>query len=339
MEEQLQAIEKEFFAVSKIIKDRKDWQNCQIKFLGRKSSLKKLSQSLKTVPTEKRKELGYKIHALENVIITKLQELDFALQEKDKKKNIADEWVDVTYNTSKLTGGLHPISQVQYQLEDIFTAMGFVVLDGPHIETEFYNFEALNIPTYHPARDMQDTFFFPQNLLLRTQTSCIQIRGMQQLSPPLRIVAPGKVFRAERTDSSHESCFHQLEGMMVSENISVAHLLHFMQVMLESCFQKKIHFRIRPGYFPFVEPGFELDLRCSLCQGNGCRVCKNTGWVEMLGCGMTHPSVLNAGGIDPKKYSGFAFGIGIDRLAMMKYNITDIRLFHSGNIDFSQQFV
>ena len=223
--------------------------------------------------------------------------------------------------------------------------MGFEVLDGPHIENEFYNFEALNIPGDHPARDMQDTFWFKDEKseegkkhLLRTHTSTIQVRGMMSRKPPFKFIAPGTVFRCERTDASHEMVFNQLEGMMVGKDISVANLIYFMKTTLKEIFKKDVEFRLRPGFFPFVEPGFELDIKCLICGGKGCSVCKHVGWVELLPCGMVHPNVLRAGGIDPDEYNGFAFGIGLDRLVMMRYGIDDIRHLQSGDLRFNTQF-
>jgi phenylalanyl-tRNA synthetase alpha chain len=224
--------------------------------------------------------------------------------------------------------------------------MGFEILDGPHIEDEFHNFEALNIPGDHPARDMQDTFWFhdphvqseKKKYLLRTHTSTIQVRGMMSRKPPFRFIAPGVVFRCERTDASHEMVFTQLEGMMVGKDISVSNLIYFMKTILKEIFKKDVEVRLRPGFFPFVEPGFELDIRCLICKGEGCSVCKHVGWVELLPCGMVHPNVLKAGGIDPSEFNGFAFGLGLDRLVMMKYGIEDIRHLQSGDLRFNSQF-
>jgi len=235
-------------------------------------------------------------------------------------------------------GRLHPLSQIQYEIEDIFTSMGFTVLDGPEVETDYYNFEALNIPAHHPARDMQDTFWTEDGNLLRTHTSAIQVRGMERLQPPFRVIGPGRVFRYEATDASHENTFYQVEGMMVDRDISVADLIYFMKVLLKEIFGREVTIRLRPGYFPFVEPGFELDIHCLICDGKGCSVCKQSGWVELLPCGLVHPNVLRYGKIDPDKWSGFAFGLGMNRLVMMRYGINDIRHFLSGDIRFLRQF-
>jgi phenylalanyl-tRNA synthetase alpha chain len=235
-------------------------------------------------------------------------------------------------------GHLHPLSQFQYEIEDIFTSMGFDVLDGPEVETEHYNFEVLNIPKHHPARDMQDTFWTEDGNLLRTHTSAIQVRGMEHSKPPFKVIGPGRVFRYEATDASHENTFYQVEGMMVDKNISVANLIYFMKTLLREIFKRDVKIRLRPGFFPFVEPGFELDINCLICGGSGCPVCKQSGWVELLPCGLVHPNVLKSGGINPDEWSGFAFGLGLNRLIMMRYGITDIRHFLSGDIRFLKQF-
>jgi len=254
-----------------------------------------------------------------------------------------EDWLDVTLTKPGLLqeyqrGHLHPISQIQYEIEDIFTSMGFEILDGPEVETDYYNFEALNIPPYHPARDMQDTFWTEDGNLLRTHTSAIQIRGMERLKPPFRVIGPGRVFRYESIDASHENTFYQVEGMMIDKDISVAHLIYFMKTLLKEIFKRDITIRLRPGYFPFVEPGFELDIQCLICGGKGCSVCKYSGWLELLPCGLVQPNVLRYGKIDPDKWSGFAFGLGLNRLVMMRYGINDIRHFLSGDIRFLYQF-
>jgi phenylalanyl-tRNA synthetase alpha chain len=212
------------------------------------------------------------------------------------------------------------------------------VLDGPEVETEYYNFDALNIPRDHPARDMQDTFWLDGGNLLRTHTSPVQVRGMERLGPPLRMIAPGRTFRNESVDASHEHTFYQLEGMMVDRDVSVAHLLYFMKTLLGAIFGREVTVRLRPGFFPFVEPGFELDVQCLICGGAGCAVCKQSGWVELLPCGLVNPNVLRMSGIDPDQWGGFAFGLGLTRLAMMRYGIDDIRRLQGGDLRFLEQF-
>lgn len=335
---EINKIIEEFSAKLSQVKQLKDLETIKNQYLGKKGVVVSLYQQLKSIPNEQKATFGKQVNQLREKLTQKLESHQQILQTQYLQQQEEKEWVDISLDLKQPIGALNPISQIQYDLEDIFTAMGFEVLDGPYIETDYYNFEALNIPSDHPSRDLQDTYFFDNTYLLRTQTSPLQIKAMEKINPPIRIIAPGKVFRAENRDASHENCFHQLEGMVVDKNISVANLLHFMKIMLEEIFLNPVKVRLRPGYFPFVEPGFELDMSCQICSGDGCRMCKKSGWVEMIGCGMVHPKVLEAGKLDPKIYNGFAFGLGIDRLCIMKHKINDIRHFHSGNIKFTRQF-
>lgn len=309
--------------------------------IGKKGSLAEILKSLKSATPEERKTIGPKSNQIkqdiEKMVLNKLQEIELKeVNEKLEKNKIDFSLTDYIMEKGLQASGLHPVSQIQREIEDIFISMGFEVLDGPHIEDEFHNFEALNIPDTHPARDMQDTFWFSDmKHLLRTHTSTIQVRGMEERKPPFKFVGPGKVFRCERTDSTHEMCFHQLEGMMVGKDITVGNLIYFMKTLLKEIFKKDMEVRLRPGYFPFVEPGFELDIRWKK-PGKG--ESKHSGWLELLPCGMVHPNVLRAGGIDPEEYNGFAFGLGLDRLVMVKYMIEDIRHLHSGDLRFNKQF-
>jgi phenylalanyl-tRNA synthetase alpha chain len=236
-------------------------------------------------------------------------------------------------------GSLHPIVQLTRELSDLFHSMGFLVLDGPEVETDEHNFEALNIPRDHPARDMQDTFRCDPagKLVLRTHTSAVQVRAMRRLKPPFRAIVPGKVFRQDSTDASHEHTFHQMEGLVIDKNISVAHLISTMKTLLRGVFGRELEVRLRPGYFPFVEPGFELDARCPFCT-SGCSVCKQSTWIELLPCGMVHPNVLRSSGIDPEQWGGFAFGLGLSRLVMLRFGIDDVRHLLSGDLRFLEQF-
>lgn len=229
-------------------------------------------------------------------------------------------------------GSLHPVTAVQREVERVFTNLGFSVVGGPEMETEFHNFEALNIPDTHPARDSQDTFWLTNGWLLRTHTSPCQVRAMKRFGPPIRVIAPGRCFRYEAIDASHENTFFQLEGLLIDKDISISHLIAFMKLLLREVFHRDVEVRLRPGFFPFVEPGFELDMSCAICNGKGCPTCKRSGWVEILPCGMVHPNVLRHGGIDPHEYTGFAFGLGLTRLAMMKYGVADIRILNSGDL-------
>ncbi len=321
-----------------------DVLNLKAQILGKQGALSEILKGLKDATPEQRKTLGAEANVaktqIEELVSAKITTLEAAEINETLLKNKSDFSLrDAVMERGLQAAGMHPVTIVQREIEDIFLSMGFEVLDGPHIEDEWHNFEALNIPATHPARDMQDTFWFEDKKhLLRTHTSTIQVRGMKTRKPPFRFVGPGKVFRCERTDASHEMCFHQLEGMMVGEDVSVGHLIYFMKTLLSEIFKRDVEVRLRPGFFPFVEPGFELDIKCLICGGKGCSVCKQVGWVELLPCGMVHPNVLKAGGIDPDKYNGFAFGLGLDRLVMMRYGIDDIRLIHGGDLRFNSQF-
>ncbi len=229
-------------------------------------------------------------------------------------------------------GSFHPVTLVQLQVEAVFQRLGFLIETGPEMESEHYNFEALNIPKLHPARDMQDTFWLTNGKLLRTHTSPVQVRAMERHGTPLRVIAPGRCFRYETIDASHENTFHQVEGLMIDRNISIANLIAMMKLLLREVFSQELSIRLRPGYFPFVEPGFEMDMSCLICGGGGCATCKQSGWIEILPCGMVHPNVLRAGNIDPHEFTGFAFGLGLTRLAMMKYGVADIRGLNSGDL-------
>jgi phenylalanyl-tRNA synthetase alpha chain len=350
MIDKLKAVFAKFEEEVSLLTTKPDILNLKSKYLGKKGDLSDVLKGLKSASQEERKEIGPVANEIkikiQNTIQEKLSFVEISeINEKLKKQKIDITKTESIFAENSEHGGLHPITLIQQEIEDIFLSMGFEVLDGPHIEDEHHNFIALNIPEDHPARDMQDTFWFhdphgddDKKALLRTHTSCVQIRGMKERKPPFRFIAPGKVFRCERTDASHEMVFHQTEGMLVGENISVTNLIYFMKVLLSEIFKKDVEVRLRPGFFPFVEPGFELDIKCLICGGKGCSVCKQVGWVELLPCGMVHPNVLELSGIDSRKYNGFAFGLGLDRLVMMRYGIDDIRHFHSGDLRFVSQF-
>ena len=294
---------------------------------------------------EEKKEFGQLANDIKIELQKAIEEKKNELQEGEINGEIETDKIDVTLPGVKASiGSLHPNTIAQNELEDLFKSLGFMVLDGPELESDYYNFEALNVPPFHPARDMQDTFYIKnkkenkEKLVLRTHTSSVQVRAMQKYGAPIRAIVPGRVYRYEALDVSHENTFYQLEGLMVDENISITNLIAVMKTLLKGIFKKEVKIRLRPGFFPFVEPGFELDIQCLICGGSGCSVCKQSGWVELLPCGMVHPNVLRAGGVDPEKYSGFAFGLGLTRLVMMRYGIDDIRLLNSGNLKFLGQF-
>ena len=296
--------------------------------------------ALPTLPPESRKAAGQGVNRLK-------QGIDAAIasrREEFEAASLAAERTDPGFDPTLSAprprrGSLHPITKVTRELEDLFTSMGWLVLDGPEVELERYNFDALNIARDHPARDTMDTFRCdPEGkLVLRTHTSPVQVRAMERLKPPFRAIVPGKVFRNETVDASHEHTFHQMEGLCIDKDVSVGHLIGTMKTLLRGIFGRDIEIRLRPGYFPFVEPGFELDARCPFCT-KGCSVCKQSTWIELLPCGMVHPNVLTAGGIDPEQWTGFAFGLGLSRLTMLRYGIDDVRLLLAGDLRFLEQF-
>lgn len=314
-------------------------EEARIEALGRKGTLAQISKTFGGLAPEDRAALGKSLNAVKAELENAASEKKQKFEQEQLAARLAKEWIDVTLPApGTRPGSLHPVTQIQVEIEDLFTSLGFAVLDGPEVETEEHNFDALNIPGTHPARDMQDTFWLDNGLLLRTHTSPVQVRGMRKLGPPLRMIAPGRVFRNEEVDASHEHTFYQLEGMMVDRDVSVAHLIYFMKTLLGQVFRRDVTVRLRPGYFPFVEPGFELDIQCLICGGPGCPVCKQSGWVELLPCGLVHPNVLRASGIDADEWNGFAFGLGLTRLAMMRYGIDDIRQLQGGDLRFLTQF-
>jgi len=342
MKDKLQKLNQEALNQLNKIKDIKAFYNLETKYLGRKGKLTKMLRNLAVLSEKERRNVGQTANAVKNELLARFKEVKNIIQDKGR----VDSSIDVTLPGKKIKQGhLHPITQIRYELEDLFTSMGFMALDGPELESDYYNFEALNIPHHHPARDIQDTFYIEQknkkgeyDLLMRTHTSPMQVRAMQKYGAPLKCVVPGRVFRHEATDACHETTFYQLEGLMIDKDITFTNLISVMQEMLVNIFSKDIKTRVRPGYFPFVEPGLEVDMSCTICGGQGCPGCKNSGWLEMAGSGMVHPKVLQHGGIDPKQYSGFAFGFGLNRLVMMRYGIDDIRLFNSGDLRFLEQF-
>ncbi len=311
----------------------------RVKYLGRKGELATLMKQVTELAEQERPKVGAFLNQVKLDIEQAFNNIAQSLGSG------AAPTLDVSLPgvTEKTTGHLHPVSLVQRELEELFRSMGFMVLDGPELESEFYNFEALNIPVWHPARDTQDTFYVKggeadNRWLLRTHTSAMQVRALKKYGAPLRAVVPGRVFRYEATDASHETTFWQMEGLVVGKDISISHLIATMKALLTGIFKREVEVRLRPGYFPFVEPGFELDIRCFVCEGKGCSVCKQRGWVELLPCGLVHPRVLEYGGVNPKEYSGFAFGLGLSRLVMMRYKLDDIRSLLSGDMKFLEKF-
>lgn len=332
------------------------------RYLGKKGELTLILRSLRKLSKTKRVKIGKEANELKNFLKAKFEQRAKEIKEKFEKETEKKEWFDITVPGKKpVIGHLHPLTQVKRKVEEIFQSMGFSVVEGPEIETEWYNFDALNIPKDHPARDLWNTLWLRNNqklpisnfqssnkskiqksknqkLLLRTHTSPVQIRYMEKNNPPLRIIAPGSVYRHEATDASHEFQLFQVEGLMVGKDVSVSHFKAIIQEFLGRFFEKKVEIRLRPDYFPFVEPGFDVSISCLVCQGKGCEVCKRSGWLEVAGAGMVHPNVFKNSGLNPKDWQGWAFGFGLDRLAMLKYKINDIRLFRSGDLRFLNQF-
>ncbi len=311
----------------------------RVQVLGRKGELAEISKQMGKLDAGERVRIGKLLNEIKTSLAVSFAERQNSFQSAALAARLDSEWLDLTLPAAGVKpGSLHPLTQIQQEIEDLFRSLGFTVLDGPEVEDEYHNFDALNIPADHPARDMQDTFWLDGRHLLRTHTSPVQVRGMERLPLPLRMIAPGRVFRNESVDASHEHTFYQVEGMMIDRNISVANLIYFMQTLLTAVFHREVTVRLRPGFFPFVEPGFELDIRCLICGGAGCAVCKHSGWVELLPCGLINPNVLRMSGIDSDEWNGFAFGLGLTRLVMMRYAIDDIRLLQSGDLRFLNQF-
>ncbi len=339
LEQRLPELESAALARIRAAASLEDLEQVRVEVLGRKGSLARISKEMGALAPEDRARCGKLLNSAKQNVESACETRAREFSGEALAARLNAEWLDLTLPPpGPQMGHLHPITRIRSEIEDLFVSLGFAVLDGPEVETEYYNFDALNIPADHPARDMQDTFWLSGGHLLRTHTSPVQVRGMERLGPPLRMIAPGRAFRNENVDASHEHTFYQLEGMMVDREVSVAHLIYFMKTLLSAIFGRDVTVRLRPGYFPFVEPGFELDIQCLICGGRGCPVCKQSGWVELLPCGLVNPNVLRMSGIDPEEWNGFAFGLGLTRLAMMRYAIDDIRLLQGGDLRFLQQF-
>lgn len=321
------------------VKSSSDLEQVKVKFLGKKGPVQQLMQLLKDVSNEDRPKVGKQINDLKEEISSICEAQKNTLIAEEETRQLAQESIDVTLpGRSRSIGRKHPLNQEMDHIIQILMEMGFSVQYGPDIDTDYYNFEALNFPPEHPARDMQDTFYISPNVLLRTHTSNVQTRVMEANKPPIRIIAPGKVYRNETITARSHVFFHQIEAVYIDKNVSFADLLSTMDEFLGKLFKKGIETRYRPSYFPFVEPGLEVDVRCLMCEGQGCHVCKHTGWLEVAGAGMIHPEVLKNGEINPEEYSGFAWGMGLERLVMLMNGITDIRLFTENDIRFLSQF-
>jgi phenylalanyl-tRNA synthetase alpha chain len=315
-----------------------DVEQQRVHYLGKKGVLTEQLKSLGGLPPEDRPRVGQWVNEAKDELQGLLQARRTALESADRQARLARETLDVTLpGRGARLGGRHPVSRTLERLETLFVRMGFEIADGPEIEDDFHNFEALNIPATHPARAMHDTFYFGDGRLLRTHTSPVQVRHMRTHKPPLRIIAPGRVYRCD-SDVTHTPMFHQVEGLLVDESVSFADLKGLLSEFLEQFFEKPLKVRFRPSYFPFTEPSAEVDISCVICGAKGCRVCKQTGWLEVLGCGMVHPEVFRHVGIDSERWTGFAFGLGVERLAMLRYGVNDLRMFYENDLRFLQQF-
>ncbi|MBR2761114.1 MAG: phenylalanine--tRNA ligase subunit alpha [Solobacterium sp.] len=313
----------------------------RIQFLGKKGSIQSLMAEMKNLPREEKPAFGQKVNDLKNEVSRRIEEKQAELAKEAEKARMAGEKIDITLPGDNLEiGTIHPLIMIQQQLEDLFLGMGYTVAEGPEVEQDHYNFELANIPKDHPARDMQDTFYIDPNTLLRTHTTAMQMRELEKANGklPIKLICPGKVYRRDDDDATHSHQFMQCEGLVVGEHITLADLKGTLEYMASAMFGKGRKVRFRPSYFPFTEPSVEVDVSCPFCNGKGCSVCKHTGWIEILGAGMVHPHVLEMNGFDPKKCSGFAFGVGLERVAMLKYGIDDIRNFYMNDLRFLKTF-
>ncbi len=311
----------------------------RVDYLGKKGELTSLLKTLGKLPAETRKAAGQDINNAKREVQQAIEQRKQSLEAEKLNARLVSEKIDVSLpGRGQQAGGLHPVTRTMARIENLFSRLGFVVEQGPEIEDDFHNFEALNIPSHHPARAMHDTFYFDATTLLRTHTSPVQVRHMETNKPPLRIIAPGRVYRCD-SDLTHTPMFHQVEGLLVDENVSFADLMGTLADFLKQFFENEdLQTRFRPSYFPFTEPSSEVDIQCVMCEGKGCRVCGHTGWLEVLGCGIVHPKVFESAGIDTEKYTGYAFGMGVERLAMLRYGVNDLRLFFENDLKFLQQF-
>ncbi len=339
MKKRLDEIVEEAIAALNTIEDHHELMNLKSRFVGKKSELMGFMKKLGSLPKEERPLFGQTINEAKNKILSKINEIEEKIQNLEYEKKIAANKVDFSMpGRPSLRGNLHPLTQTWREIEDIFISMGFEVAEGFDIEDEFHNFDALNTPKDHPSRNLADTFYIGEDKLLRTQTSTVQIRVMENFEPPIKIISPGRCYRNDKPDASHSPAFHQVEALVVGEGVTFADLRDTLNGFVVKMFGSKIRSRFRPHFFPFTEPSAEIDIACVNCGGKGCNVCKHSGWLEMGGAGMVDPNVLDNLGIDSEKYTGFAFGLGIDRITMLKYNIPDIRLLFENDLRFLKQF-
>ena len=337
MKEKLQQIKAE--ALSAISAENADMEQIRIKYLGKKGELTAVLRGMGALSAEERPIVGQIANEVRAQIETAIAEKTALLKQAEIEKKLIEEKIDVTIPAPAMkVGTLHPLTKVQRTIEEIFIGMGFSIAEGPEVELDYYNFQALNIPENHPARDTQDTFYITDNILLRSQTSPVQVRTMEKQKPPIRIISPGRVYRSDAVDATHSPLFHQVEGLVVDKGVTMGDLKGMLETFAKTLFGENTRLRFRPHHFPFTEPSAEVDVSCFVCGGEGCRVCKNEGWIEILGAGMVHPFVLSNCGIDPEEYSGFAFGMGVERIAMKYYGIDDMRHLYENDVRFLEQF-
>lgn len=339
MKQELEEIRRKAESELRQAKDMPMLENLRIRYLGKKSEITAILKQMKDLPAEERPAMGQLANEVRSFIGQELTTRAAQLREGELEKRLKKETIDVTLPGRRhRLGSKHPLSIELDEIKEIFIGMGFDIVSGPEVEYDYYNFEALNMPKDHPARDTQDTFYINDKILLRTQTSPVQVRVMEKQKPPIRIISPGRVYRSDAVDATHSPLFHQIEGLVVDRGITFANLKGTLETIIKRMYGDDSVVRFRPHHFPFTEPSAEVDVQCFHCHGKGCRLCKGEGWIEILGCGMVHPKVLSNCGIDPEKYSGFAFGMGLERLVMRKYSIDDLRLFYENDIRFLKQF-
>lgn len=339
MKDQIEKIKIESTEELKKIQDLKELENFKVKYLGKKGSLTTILRGMKELSNEERPVIGSLVNQVRDLLENLIEEKEKELRRKELERRLETENIDVTEPSKRVKlGSIHPITQIINEVEDIFLGMGYEIADGPEVEKTIYNFDKLNTPADHPARDVQDTFYITDDIVLRSQTSPVQARVMENKKPPIKVICPGAVYRSDSIDSTHSPVFHQIEGLVVDKNIAMTDLKGTLEIFAKKCLGENTKIRFRPHHFPFTEPSAEADVSCFVCGGKGCRVCKGEGWIELLGCGMVHPNVLRNCNIDPEIYSGFAFGFGVERIAMAKFGIDDMRLLFENDARFLKQF-
>ncbi|HIU51801.1 MAG TPA: phenylalanine--tRNA ligase subunit alpha [Candidatus Merdicola faecigallinarum] len=339
MKEQIKQIEENALQEIKSAKDLKELNDQRVKYLGKKGELTVVLRGMGSLSPEERPVIGSLVNQVRDELEKEIQGKEAELKREELNHKLQTETIDVTEPSKKIEiGSVHPVTSINKEIEDIFIGLGYEVADGPEVELAIYNFDKLNTPEDHPARDSQDTFYITDDIVLRSQTSPVQARVMESKKPPIRIICPGAVYRSDSVDSTHSPVFHQIEGLVIDKNITMADLKGTLEVFAKKCLGENTKIRFRPHHFPFTEPSAEVDVSCFVCGGKGCKTCKGEGWIELLGCGMVHPNVLRNCGIDPEEYSGFAFGCGAERIAMAKYGIDDMRLLFENDVRFLKQF-